>query len=70
MRKPKASPPTPQPKQWKMPFLGLTVNEGVFSAWKGQRPFQLAPAFLRFTYRLTRSTTSTAVRMSSSTAWE
>ena len=38
MRKPKASPPTPQPKQWKIPFLGLTMKEGVFSPWKGQRP--------------------------------
>jgi len=40
IRKPNASPPTPHPKQWKIPFLGLTMKEGVFSMWKGQRPFQ------------------------------
>src|SRR5207245_7110932 len=70
MRKPNASPPTPQPKQWKIPFRGLTVNDGVFSAWKGQRPFQWDPALRRFTNRLTRSTMSTAARMSSSSVCE
>jgi len=70
MTKPKTSPPTPQPKQWKMPFLGLTMNDGVFSPWKGQRPFQFTPAFFRLTKRPTRSTMSTAARMSSSTAVE
>src|SRR5262245_6787757 len=53
-----------------MPFCGLTVNDGVFSAWKGQRPFQCEPALRRFTNRPTRSTMSTADRMSSSTACE
>src|SRR5262245_3585335 len=70
MTKPKASPPTPQPKQWKMFFCGLTVKDGVFSAWKGHRPFQCDPALRRFTNRLTRSTMSTAARMSSSSACE
>src|SRR5438093_538313 len=70
MTKPKASPPTPQPKQWKMLFRGLTVNDGVFSAWNGQRPFQWDPALRRFTNRLTRSTMSTAARMSSSSVCE
>src|SRR5262249_27588393 len=70
MTKPNASPPTPQPKQWKMFFWGLTVNEGVFSAWNGQRPFQCDPALRRFTNRPTRSTMSTAARMSSSSVCE
>ncbi|OPZ89733.1 MAG: hypothetical protein BWY73_01448 [candidate division TA06 bacterium ADurb.Bin417] len=30
------SPPAPQPKQWKMPFSGVTMKEGVFSPWNGQ----------------------------------
>src|SRR6266699_3609780 len=63
MRKLKASPPTPQPKQWKIPRLGLTVKEGVFSVWKGQRPFQCSPAFFRFTKRPTSSTMSTRERL-------
>src|SRR5262245_32486094 len=46
------------------------MNEGVFSPWNGQRPFQLTPAFLRFTKRPTRSTMSTAARISSSNAGE
>src|SRR5262252_6462742 len=51
-------------------FCGLTVKDGVFSAWKGQRPFQCDPALRRFTKRPTRSTMSTAARMSSSSACE
>src|SRR6059058_845577 len=70
MRKPNASPPTPQPKQWKIPFLGLTVKEGVFSPWNGQSPFQFTPAFFRFTKRPTRSTMSMPARISSSTIAE
>jgi len=70
IRKPKASPPTPQPKQWKMPFFGFTMNDGVFSLWNGHSPFQLTPAFRRFTKRPTRSTMSTPARISSSTAVE
>src|SRR5437899_4551009 len=65
MRNPKASPPAPQPKQWKMPRLGLTVKEGVFSAWKGQSPFQCWPARLRFTNWPTSSTMSRRARISS-----
>src|SRR5215467_9247383 len=65
MRNPKASPPTPQPKQWKMPRFGLTVKEGVFSLWKGQRPFQCSPARLRFTNWPTFSTMSRRERISS-----
>ena len=33
------SPPSPQPKQWKNWRAGLTLNDGVFSSWKGHRPF-------------------------------
>ncbi len=43
MTKPTASPWAPQPKQWKKPFLSLTVKDGVFSLWKGQRPAYSAP---------------------------
>jgi hypothetical protein len=70
MRNPNTSPPTPQPKQWKMPFFGLTMNDGVFSPWNGQRPFQFTPALRRFTNRPMRSTMSTPARMSSRTAAE
>ena len=35
------SPPTPQPKQWKNPLSPLTWNDGVFSPWNGQSPFQV-----------------------------
>ena len=38
------SPPTPQPKQWKTAGSERTLNEGVFSLWNGQRPFQEVPA--------------------------
>src|SRR5262249_22038372 len=65
MMKPNASPPAPQPKQWKMPRFGLTVNDGVFSAWKGQRPFQCWPARFRFTTWPTSSTISSRARISS-----
>jgi hypothetical protein len=63
MRNPNASPPTPQPKQWKMPLAGLTMNEGVFSPWNGHRPFQFTPDFFRFTKRPTSSTMSTPARI-------
>src|SRR6266508_966575 len=65
MRKPKASPPAPQPKQWKMPRLGLTVKDGVFSAWKGQSPFQCWPPRLRLTNWPTSSTMSSRERITS-----
>ena len=38
MRKEKAFPPSPQPKQWYICFSALTVNEGVFSLWNGHNP--------------------------------
>ena len=44
-------PPSPQPKQWKNSREGFTLNDGVFSSWKGQSPFiEPPPAFLRVTY--------------------
>src|SRR5690606_10158503 len=43
---------------------GATVNDGLFSLWKGQRPSRLAPPFLSCTYRPTTSTTSTRARRS------
>ena len=36
-------PPAWQPKQWKMPFSGATVKEGLVSAWKGQSPERFFP---------------------------
>jgi hypothetical protein len=38
MMKEKISPPLLQPKQWNICFEGLTMKEGVFSEWNGQRP--------------------------------
>ena len=32
-----ALPALPHPKHLKMPLLGETENEGVFSLWKGQQ---------------------------------
>src|SRR5215475_11388784 len=60
MTKPTASPCAPQPKQWKKPFLSLTVKDGVFSLWKGQRPEYSAPD-LRFSVTL-RPTMSDRMR--------
>ena len=47
MTKPKTSPAFPQPKHLKICFCGLTLKEGVFSAWKGQRATRFRPARLR-----------------------
>ena len=41
------SPATPQPKHLKIPFSGLTINEGVFSVWKGQQHLKFLPAFFK-----------------------
>ena len=37
------SPPSPQPKQWKNWRAGLTLNDGVFSSWKGHSPESAPP---------------------------
>jgi hypothetical protein len=47
MTKLKMSPPRPQPKHFHVSRAGVTVNEGVFSLWNGQRPLKLAPALRR-----------------------
>ena len=41
------SPPSPQPKQWKNPRPGLTLNDGDFSSWNGHSPFWEPPPALR-----------------------
>ena len=58
-----ASPCSAQPKQWNVPWLARTVNEGVFSSWKGQRPFCApAPAERSATYSPTTSSMRTRSR--------
>ena len=58
-------PPSPQPKQWKLPCDGRTVNDGVFSSWNGQRPFsEPAPARRSATY----SPTTSSIRVRSRTS--
>jgi hypothetical protein len=37
---------------------GLTVNDGVFSAWNGQRPLKIVPARLSATVSPTTSATA------------
>ena len=66
MTKPTASPCSPQPKQWKKPFLSLTVKDGVFSLWNGQRPAYSAPE-RRFSDTL-RPTTSDRLRRARSSS--
>src|SRR5512138_3585191 len=44
IRNAKTSPPLLQPKQCQICRSGLTVKDGVFSAWNGQSPFQVRPA--------------------------
>src|SRR5690606_2582768 len=41
------SPPSPQPKQYQRLRAGVTLNEGVFSSWKGHRPLREPPPALR-----------------------
>src|ERR687896_227894 len=50
------SPPSPQPWQYHMPRVGVTLNEGVFSSWNGHRPLRLPPpALLSWRYSPTTS---------------
>ena len=51
------SPCSPQPKQCQVSRSGETMNDGVFSAWNGQRPFETVPARLRATVSPTTSAT-------------
>src|SRR3546814_13825161 len=60
-----ALPCAPQPKQWEMPFSSLTVKEGDFSLWKGQRPECSRPRFTSFTRRPTTAERVTRLRSSS-----
>src|SRR5215212_1514607 len=53
----KTSPPSPQPKHFHESRAGVTVNDGVFSPWNGQRPLYVVPAFLSWTVSPTTSTT-------------
>src|SRR5262245_40470193 len=58
MRNAMTSPPSPQPKQWKVPWVARTLNDGVFSSWNGHRPFSAPPPARRNdTYSPTRSST-------------
>ena len=50
--------------------FGFTVKEGVFSVWKGQRPFQFSPVRLSFTTWPTISRMSARERISSRSCWE
>ena len=51
------SPCSPQPKQCHVSRSGVTMNDGVFSAWKGQRPLETVPARLSETVSPTTSAT-------------
>ena len=67
IRKVKASPPSPQPKQWNVWRSGLTMKDGVRSWWNGQRPLRLRPARCRpGTYSETSSAMFSRARMFSS----
>src|SRR4029078_10858787 len=57
VRNVKIPPPSPQPKQCHVSRSGLTMKEGVFSAWNGQRPLNAEPARLTATVSPTRSAT-------------
>lgn len=43
------SPCSPQPKQCQVSRSGVTMNDGVFSPWNGQSPFDTLPARLSAT---------------------
>jgi hypothetical protein len=60
-----ASPPSPQPKQWKVPRAGLAWNDGVFSSWNGHRPFMVPPERRSVTY----CSTTSSMRARSRTSW-
>jgi hypothetical protein len=51
------SPCSPQPKQCQVSRSGVTMNDGVFSAWKGQRPLWTVPA--RFSETVSPTTSAT-----------
>ena len=61
------SPPSPQPKHFHESRAGVTVNDGVFSPWNGQRPLYVEPAFFSWTVSPTTSTTLSLVLISAAT---
>ena len=64
-----ASPPLPQPWQWKTCLAGETLNDGVFSWWNGQRPVMLSPpAFFSVRYCETSLTMSVRSRTASTSS--
>ena len=62
MRKPNASPPSPQPKQCHSCVAGSTLNDAVFSPWNGHRPQNRRPFWRRGTVSETSATISVASR--------
>src|SRR5664279_5098364 len=58
-------PTFPQPKHLKISFEGETVNEGVFSLWKGHNPRKFTPRFFNGTNSCTTSTIWAASRIRS-----
>src|SRR3569833_4216926 len=50
---------------WKVPCVGRTLNDGVFSLWNGQRPFRLPPPARR---SATYSPTTSSIRFRSRTS--
>ena len=65
MTKPMTSPWAPQPKQWKKPLSSFTVNDGVFSLWKGQRPTDSRPRRMSRTRFAITLSSGTRARISS-----
>src|SRR5262245_16092107 len=65
MTKSKMFPCLPEEKSWKNPFWSFTVNDGVFSWLKGERPIHSRPRFFNFTRRPTTSETGSRARNSS-----
>jgi len=57
MRNVKMSPCSPHPKQCHVSRSGETMKDGVFSAWKGQRPLETVPARFSETVSPTMSAT-------------
>ena len=62
-------PPLPQPKHLNIPLAGETVNEGVFSLWKGHKPNWLTPLLRRVTKSETTSEISAVSKIRSMVAW-
>ena len=62
---PKMSPCASHPKQWKNPFSSLIVKEGVFSLWKGHKPLNSIPCWVRVVRRPANWLSDTRVRRSS-----